>query len=157
MRQQYERKHNVRFTWVVNARPDNVYINTLPDLRRLGSGSDVVYVPSWGHGYDPTAAGRSLKRRPGINDRFAFGSADAMGAYHDLYARFCHRGMSGDMPKGLNFEQMMHWYLVHEGVKTAHIPGEFWFFRLRTGAGTMPVEHPGHRPAMVGRCSLTPG
>ena len=174
----FEKKNNVSFRWVVNARPDVVLVNDLPDLRKLNH-DGVVYVPSWGHGYNPREAS---KRHPGINDRFAFGGAGAMGTYHDLYARMCHDGWAMDdgggvgeseeqegdsLPGGLNFEQMLHWYLNHRRVgettggagkppslggklrSTRHIPGEFWFFRLRMGSGTTPVEHPGHRPAMV--------
>ena len=33
MRRRYEREHGHNFEWVVNARPDNVYVQTLPDLR----------------------------------------------------------------------------------------------------------------------------
>jgi len=42
---------------------------------------------------------------------------------------------------------------VRPYLKAKHIPGEFWFLRLRIGAGTMPVEHPGHRPPMVAEAS----
>jgi hypothetical protein len=41
----------VQFRWVVNVRPDVVYVNPLPDLRLLDPAH--VYVPSWGRGCPP--------------------------------------------------------------------------------------------------------
>lgn len=170
MRRGFEKAHGVTFRWVVNARPDTVLVNDIPDLRRLDP-EGVVYVPSWGHGYDPRASDK-IKRVPGINDRFGFGGPGAMEAYHDLYALMCHDEMADGsrenpddkgLPPRLNYEQMLHWYFSHPRIRAApegesgggkvratrHIPGEFWFFRLRNGRGTTPLEHPGHRPAMV--------
>lgn len=181
-RQGFEKKHGVAFRWVIAARPDSVLVNDLPDLRRLNP-EGVVYVPNWGHGFDPRSPD-PVKRHPGVNNRFGFGGAGAMRAYHDLYARLCHGGWAMDgggagesteeeeeaLPDGVNYEQMLYWYLNHHRLRaspggtrqpgahvgedirsTQHIPGEFWFLRLRMGHGTTPVEHPGHRPAMVTR------
>ena len=76
MRLHYEATNDVKFQWVVNARPDNVYVNPMPDLRQLDP--DSVYVPSWGHGFTTKSSPwgvppQPLKRRPGLNNRFAFG------------------------------------------------------------------------------------
>ena len=207
MRVGYEKRNGVSFRWVVVVRPDTVLVNDLPDLTRLDH-EGFVYVPSWGHGYDPRSRD-PVKRRPGLNDRFGFGGAKAMKTYHDMYARMCHdewavdegdrgsgggggggsggsggdsekagNGEEGDvkedaLPGGLNYEQILHWYLNHRRVRaltgeageleagkitsTRHIPGEFWFLRLRKGRGTTPVEHPGHRPAMVTKSGVVGG
>jgi hypothetical protein len=198
------------FRWIVVPRPDNVYVNDLPDLRETRSlvegddppdarhtgnsaddagafvssnGSEkglsstatprnvsgTIFVPSWGKGYDPLApaggwiaAGLfgsprrgATKRRPGVNNRFSFGGVAAMEAYHDLYPRMCHDGLSATMPSGMNFEQMVQWYFDQKTTSDAGVlevvplPKEFWFLRLRRGEGTTPVENPGHEPAMV--------
>ena len=156
MRVEWEKDQGKKFEWVVNARPDNIYVNALPDLTSLPA-DGTVYVPSWGHGFDPKSSSK-VKRRAGLNDRFAFGGADAMSSYHDLYNRLCSETNSiadARMPPKMNFEQMMWWYLAREDVartvsRVRSIPGEFWFLRLRHGpTSTWPLEHPGHLPPLV--------
>ena len=155
MRLEWEKAEGKKFEWVVNARPDNVYVDALPDLKSLPADGN-VYVPSWGHGFDPKSSSK-VKRRAGLNDRFAFGGADAMSAYHNLYNRLCSDESIADarMPPKMNFEQMMWWYLTREDVartvnRVRSIPGEFWFLRLRHGpTSTWPLEHPGHLPPLV--------
>jgi hypothetical protein len=59
-----------------------------------------------------------------------------MHGYHDLYAHLCHVNKDEqELPNGINYEQMMHWYLEQLGVIVNQIPGEFWFLRLRIGKG----------------------
>ena len=52
------------FKWIITPRPDNVYVNDLPDLNQLrteieGDSSEgvagTIYVPNLGEGYDPHA------------------------------------------------------------------------------------------------------
>ena len=80
-----------------------------------------------------------------------------MSAYHDLYSKMCYGDLVNEMPIDVNFEQMIRWYFDHPetfkaGIRrTIPIPSEFWFFRLRKGHDSLPVEHPGHRPAMVNK------
>jgi hypothetical protein len=165
-RREYETRHRVTFEWIINPRPDNVFVNPIPILSGLNSAK--LYVPSWGHGYDPRSLSED-KRRVGINDRFSFGGREVMGKYHDLYRVLCGGSEAGGkklsfraredldavitrMPARMNFEQLVHWYLrTVVRIQTEHIPGEFWFFRLRKGPAprTLPLEHPGHRPALV--------
>ena len=190
--------------WIISPRPDNVYINDLPDLNQLrteieGDSSEgdaplggdfgdfvvpvkdstddlrgkgtasiahTIYVPNWGEGYDPHAGSgfwRYLfasktsykKRRAGVNDRFSFGGAAAISAYHDLYSKLCYGDLVTEMPFDINLEQMIWWYFDHPdtfkaGIHRSNpIPSEFWFFRLRKGHDSSPVENPGHKPAMV--------
>ena len=165
-RREYETRHRVTFEWIVNPRPDNVFVNPIPILSELNSAK--LYVPSWGHGYDPRSLSED-KRRVGINDRFSFGGREVMGKYNELYGFLCGGSGAGGkklsiraredldavitrMPARMNFEQLVHWYLrTGVRVQTEHIPGEFLFFRLRKGPAprTLPLEHPGHRPALV--------
>ena len=92
-----------------------------------------------------------------------------MGKYNELYGFLCGGSEAGGkklsiraredldavitrMPARMNFEQLVHWYLrTVVLVQAEHIPGEFLFFRLRKGPAprTLPLEHPGHRPALV--------
>ena len=165
-RREYETRHRVTFEWIVNPRPDNVFVNPIPILSELNSAK--LYVPSWGHGYDSRSLSED-KRRVGINDRFSFGGREVMGKYNELYGVLCGGSEAGGkklsirarealdavitrMPARMNFEQLVHWYLrTVVRVQTEHIPGEFLFFRLRKGPAprTLPLEHPGHRPALV--------
>ena len=45
-----------KFEWVVNARPDNIYVNALP-ISRLCPRT-ALHVPSWGHGFDPKSSSK---------------------------------------------------------------------------------------------------
>ena len=192
------------FKWIINPRPDNVYVNDLPDLNLLrteieGESSEgdallggdfgdfvvplkdskanfrgkgnasiagTIYVPNWGEGYDPHAGAgfwgylfesktSYQKRRAGVNDRFSFGGVAAMSAYHDLYSQICYGDLVNEMPFDINLEQMIRWYFDHPDTfkagirRSIPIPTEFWFFRLRKGHDSSPLENPGHKPAMV--------
>lgn len=174
LRRRWEARRSATFEWIVVPRPDNVYIDDLPNLRGFDPEAErgTVWVPTWGTGHDPNAgkgllgntrvfapgsASSRAKAREGVNNRFSFGGVDGMRAYHDAYARLCHDGLAAEMPSGVNLEQLVAWYLDHPSTRVAGfarrtlIPGEFWFLRLRRGEGTTPVEHPEHRPPMVPR------
>jgi hypothetical protein len=155
------------FSWIVSPRPDNVYVSDLPDLRALDprEHAGTVWTPTWGSGSNPRAfgfwffgggsgSGSSRKRAEGVNNRFSYGGVRGMAAYHDAYVALCHDGLSSELPRGVNLEQLVAWYRDRPATRErgwsreAKIPGEFWFARLRLG-GSAPVESPAHRPAMV--------
>ena len=155
------------FSWIVSPRPDNVYVSDLPDLRALDprEHAGTVWTPTWGSGSNPRAfgfwffgggsgSGSSRKRAEGVNNRFSYGGVRGMTAYHDAYVALCHDGLSSELPRGVNLEQLVAWYRDRPATRErgwsreAKIPGEFWFSRLRLG-GSSPVESPAHRPAMV--------
>eukprot|EP00982_Pelagococcus_subviridis_P005339 29600-Pelagococcus_subviridis.AAC.2 len=59
-RREYETRHRVTFEWIVNPRPDNVFVNPIPILSEVNSAK--LYVPSWGHGYDSRSLSEDKRR-----------------------------------------------------------------------------------------------
>jgi len=113
-RREYETRHRVTFEWIVNPRPDNVFVNPIPILSELNSAK--LYVPSWGHGYDSRSLSED-KRRVGINDRFSFGGREVMGKYNELYGVLCGGSGAGGKKLGVRAREALDAVITRDSLR----------------------------------------
>jgi len=155
LRQTYEEVHDISFDWIISARPDNVYIEKLPDprffMRRDTNYSDRVYAVNWGHGSSKRSL-NPVKRVQGINNRFSMGGRTAMSKLMRMYDYLCFQNITFEtIPAQMNLEQLTYWYLSEfRNVRVSYFPSPvpFLFYRLRINS-VWPLEHPNHRPALT--------